>query len=269
MIVFVCELHALASSRCWTRALQVSFGYTKMLYMILRDTCRFRVLTENNGTMDFNTYPKPYNHAHSLHVYFWHNLGTVYSNTYPELYKLAHSLLVYILHNMGTIHTIWVCHTWWLQSRLVWWLYKNVNVTNLSGLQTTDHRYFNRLWLNHRSRLHYASCRKYSIVHNRIILQWPQAINFVNHVRSIHKLCHSWLQCLSNNSLYVFVNRKWCPLWHSHHSSEFRTWHDFRSHLNNPTFIFHTSYVTSLTFYFSRLLFTTESFFNDDMQLIL
>ena len=30
-------------------------------------TCRFQVLT---GTMYFSAYPEPYNHAHSLHVYF-------------------------------------------------------------------------------------------------------------------------------------------------------------------------------------------------------
>ena len=70
--------------------------------------------------MDFITYPKPYNHAHSLHVYFWHNLGTMYSNTYPELYKLAHSLLVYLLHNLGTIHTIWVFLDWML-SQSAWY----------------------------------------------------------------------------------------------------------------------------------------------------
>jgi len=35
-----------------------------------RDTCRFRVLIGNNGAMYFNAYPEPYNHAHSLHVYF-------------------------------------------------------------------------------------------------------------------------------------------------------------------------------------------------------
>ena len=40
------------------------------------DTCRFRVLTGNNGAMYFSAYPEPYNHAHSLHVYFWYNLGT-------------------------------------------------------------------------------------------------------------------------------------------------------------------------------------------------
>ena len=38
-----------------------------------RDTCRFRVLIGNNGAMYFNVYPEPYNHAHSLHVYFWYN----------------------------------------------------------------------------------------------------------------------------------------------------------------------------------------------------
>jgi len=69
------------------------------------DTCRFWVLLGNNGAMYFNAYPEPYNHAHSLHVYFWYNLGTMYSNAYPELYKHGHSLLVYFSHNLGTIHT--------------------------------------------------------------------------------------------------------------------------------------------------------------------
>jgi len=55
---------------------------------------RFRVPIGNNGAMHFNGYPEAYNHAHSLHVYFWHNMGTVYSNTYPELCKHAHSHLV-------------------------------------------------------------------------------------------------------------------------------------------------------------------------------
>jgi len=34
------------------------------------DTCRFWVLIGNNGAMHFNAYPEPYNHAHSIHVYF-------------------------------------------------------------------------------------------------------------------------------------------------------------------------------------------------------
>jgi len=55
----------------------------------------------NNGAMHFSAYLEPYNHAHSLHVYFWHNLGTMYSNAYPELYKDAHWLLVYFTHCLG------------------------------------------------------------------------------------------------------------------------------------------------------------------------
>jgi len=55
---------------------------------------RFRVPIGNNGAMHFTGYPEAYNHAHSLRVYFWHNLGTVYSNTYSELCEHAHSHLV-------------------------------------------------------------------------------------------------------------------------------------------------------------------------------
>jgi len=78
------------------------------------DTCRFRVLIGNNGAMHFNGYPETYNHAHSLHVFFWYNLGTIYSNAYPELYKHGHSLLVCFSHNLGTIHIMWVFLDWML-----------------------------------------------------------------------------------------------------------------------------------------------------------
>jgi len=71
-------------------------------------------LIGNNGAMYFNAYPEPYNHAHSLHVYFWYNLGTMYSIAYPELYKHDHSLLVYFSHNLGTIQTMWVFFRWML-----------------------------------------------------------------------------------------------------------------------------------------------------------
>jgi len=81
-------------------------------YKINRDTCRLRVLIGNIGAMYFNAYLEPYNHAHSLHVYFWYNLGTMYSTAYPELYKHGHSLLVYFSHNLGTIHTMWVFLDW-------------------------------------------------------------------------------------------------------------------------------------------------------------
>ena len=37
---------------------------------IKMDTCGFRVLIGNNDGMHFIGYPEPYNHAHSLHVYF-------------------------------------------------------------------------------------------------------------------------------------------------------------------------------------------------------
>jgi len=29
------------------------------------------------NSVHFNAYPEPYNHAHSLHVYFWYKLGSM------------------------------------------------------------------------------------------------------------------------------------------------------------------------------------------------
>jgi len=65
---------------------------------------RFRVPIGNNGAMHFSGYPEVYNHAHSLHVYFWHNLGTVYSSAYPELCKHAHLHLVWFSNNLCTMY---------------------------------------------------------------------------------------------------------------------------------------------------------------------
>ena len=96
------------------RAGPVYSGPVYSRWKYIWDTCRFRVPIGNNGAMHFNGYPEAYNHAHSLHVYFWYNLGTIYSSAYPELYKHDHSLLVYFSHNLGTIHTMWVFLDWML-----------------------------------------------------------------------------------------------------------------------------------------------------------
>jgi len=62
---------------------------------------RFRVPIGNNGAMHFTGYPEAYNHAHSLHVYFWH----IWVPCIPVRTRNCVNTLIHILYNF---QTIWV-----------------------------------------------------------------------------------------------------------------------------------------------------------------
>ena len=91
---------------------------------------RFRVPIGNNGAMHFNGYPEAYNHAHSLHVYFWH----IWVPCIPIRTRNYINTLIHILYNFQTIwvqcisvrtqncinmlvHFLCIYYTNWVQAR--------------------------------------------------------------------------------------------------------------------------------------------------------
>jgi len=110
---------------------------------------RFRVPIGNNGAMHFSGYPKAYNHAYSLHVYFWH----IWVPCIPIRTRNCVNTLIHILYNFQTIwvqcisvrtqncintlvHFLYIYYTIWVQARTLtdvvadvisWLLSLNVN----------------------------------------------------------------------------------------------------------------------------------------------
>jgi len=110
---------------------------------------RFRVPIGNNGAMHFSGYPEAYNHAHSLHVYFWH----IWVPCIPIRTRNCVNTLIHILYNFQTIwvqcnsmrtqncintlvHFLYIYYTIWVQARTLtdvvadvisWLLSLNVN----------------------------------------------------------------------------------------------------------------------------------------------
>jgi len=106
----------LTSKPCWGRRYCLAISAAQKLlnsHLEQKGHMRFRVLIGNNGAVHFSAYPEPYNHAHLLHVYFWHNLGTIHTIWVFLDWILSQSVNCYIKSD-STVHNVIVFNSFFV-----------------------------------------------------------------------------------------------------------------------------------------------------------